>query len=478
MAKPSRREEPAEVRDFRKALKARSGSTRPLAELFGAGTITLARAPARLDVMGGIADYSGSHVCEYPLAQGTVVGVQERDDRRIRVASVNVAAHGLEPEFEIALDALDARGRPLTYARAHRLLTRDPKRAWAAYLVGSLLTLLREGKLAPLKRGLNLGALSRVPMNVGVASSGALEVATLRALDLHLDLGLDPVELARLGQVGENRVVGAPCGVMDQLVASVGREGEFLHILCQPHTVVGTVEPPEFAAFAGINSGVKHSVGGARYTDTRVATFMGRKIIFDRLRKAGRAPFGGYLCNITPDAYAEVYRAWLPARMTGAEFLEVYRTTDDPVAAVVPDKTYAVESRTSHPVYESWRVLQFMMWLEHARLSGERACLVRAGEMMYGSHWSYARKCGMSCKEVDFLVGRARELGPEAGVYGAKITGGGSGGTVAVMGEADRLPAAVDRIVDGYEQAFGIRADVFTGSSSGAFAYGGARIAG
>ena len=477
MAKPSRRVEPAEIRDFRKALKARRGPGRLLADLFGAGAITLARAPARLDVMGGIADYSGSHVCEYPLAQGAVVGVQEREDRRIRIASARVAAHGLEPVFEVELDALYAKGRPLSYARAHELLTRDPKRSWAAYFVGSLLTLLREGKLPPLKRGLNLGALSHVPMNVGVASSAAIEVATLRALDLHFALDLEPVDLGRMGQVAENRVVGAPCGAMDQLVASVGREGEFLHILCQPRSVVGTVEPPASVAFAGINSGVKHSVGGARYTDTRVATFMGRKIIFDRVRKAGEGePFGGYLCNIDPAAYAAVYRAWLPARLAGAEFLDVYKTTEDPVAKVDPAKTYAVESRTSHPVYESWRVLRFLMWLEHARLSGDRACLVRAGEMMYGSHWSYARKCGMSCREVDFLVRRARELGPEAGVYGAKITGGGSGGTVALMGEADRLRAAVERLVDEYEKAFGFRADVFMGSSPGAFEFPGARI--
>ena len=477
MATKREASEPAEVRDFRRALGSGPGRLRALAGLFDKGPITVARAPARLDVMGGIADYSGAHVCEYPIGCGVAAGVQTRRDRRVRVVSAGVESHGLASDFEIELAALYRGSRLRSYEEARRILTVDPRRSWAAYVVGSLFTLLREKKITALKQGLNIGLLSCAPMNVGVASSAAVEVAALYAMDRSLGLGLDPVELGRLGQVAENRVVGAPCGVMDQLTSSCGKENQLLHILCRPHTVLGAVETPRFCAFAGINSAVKHSVGGARYTDTRVATFMGRKILFDRLRRtgglrAGEDPFGGYLCGVGPEAYAAVYRGWLPARISGAAFLRTHKTTEDPVAPVDPKKTYHVESRTSHPIYESWRVERFITLLDHARVSGDRVFLRQAGELMYASHWSYARKCGMSCREVDFIVNAARRLGPERGVYGAKITGGGSGGTVAVMGERRRLKAAVQEIVAAYNKAYGIVADVFTGSSLGAFEFG------
>ena len=239
----------------------------------------------------------------------------------------------------------------------------------------------------------------------------------------------------------------------------------------------GLGDVPDFCEFAGINSMVRHSVGGAKYTDVRVATFMGRKIIFDRLRRLdklerGEQPLGGYLCNITPDDYANAYSKWLPKRITGAAFLKRYKTTEDPVAAVNPKRTYLVESRTSHPIYESWRVTQFISRLNLARITGDRRFLVEAGKLMYASHWSYARKCALSCREVDFLVREVRRLGVRAGLYGAKITGGGSGGTVAVMGEKGKLKPAVQKIVAAYEKAHGQRADVFFGSSPGAYEFG------
>jgi L-arabinokinase len=308
---------------------------------------------------------------------------------------------------------------------------------------------------------------------VGIASSATVEVSVLHGLDQLLGLGLEGVDLGRLGQMAENRVVGAPCGIMDQLAVACGSAGRLLHILCQPDIVCGEVETPESVEFAGVNSHVKHSVGGAKYTETRVATFMGRKIIFDRLRRAGgldrgEVLFGGYLCNIEAQDYAALYRRWLPRRMTGAAFLKKHGTTEDPVAPVDPDKTYCVESRASHPIFETARVRAFISRLYNARLTGDPRFLVQAGELMYASHWSYARRCGQSCREIDFLVSLARRMGAARGIYGAKITGGGSGGVVAVMGDKARLSAALAEIVGRYEREFGIRGQVFMGSSPGA----------
>ena len=78
-----------------------------------------------------------------------------------------------------------------------------------------------------------------------------------------------------------NEVVGAPCGVMDQMTASAGLANELLAILCQPAEMLGTVELPKELAVWGIDSGVRHSVGGGDYGSVRTGAFMGYRIIAD-----------------------------------------------------------------------------------------------------------------------------------------------------------------------------------------------------
>jgi L-arabinokinase len=96
------------------------------------------------------------------------------------------------------------------------------------------------------------------------------------------------------------------------------------------------------------------------------------------------------------------------------------------------------------------------------------------GEMMYDSHASYSA-CGLGSAGTDLLVNLVRESGPRSGLYGAKITGGGSGGTVAILG-ARNAEAAVRGIAASYEQAMSYRPYIFAGSSPGSAAFGHLRI--
>jgi len=89
---------------------------------------------------------------------------------------------------------------------------------------------------------------------------------------------------------------------------------------------------------------------------------------------------------------------------------------------------------------------------------------------MYESHASYGR-CGLGSTGTDRLVALVRAQGLDAGLYGARITGGGSGGTVAVIGRRG-ASHAIARIVDAYEQQTGYRPYVFAGSSPGVMAFG------
>ncbi len=93
---------------------------------------------------------------------------------------------------------------------------------------------------------------------------------------------------------------------------------------------------------------------------------------------------------------------------------------------------------------------------------------------MYQSHASYS-KCGLGSDGTDLLVQRARAAGEASGIYGAKITGGGSGGTVAILGRVD-AGLQVAAIARDYEAQTGRRAYVFEGSSPGAAAVGAVRV--
>ncbi|MDE2825117.1 MAG: GHMP kinase, partial [Gemmatimonadota bacterium] len=90
---------------------------------------------------------------------------------------------------------------------------------------------------------------------------------------------------------------------------------------------------------------------------------------------------------------------------------------------------------------------------------------------MYASDWSYTHRCGLGSAETAWIVRETRKLGVEAGFYGAKITGGGAGGTVAVAGN-DRMFDHLDRLMESYGEATGIEAELFTGTSPGAFEFG------
>ena len=97
------------------------------------------------------------------------------------------------------------------------------------------------------------------------------------------------------------------------------------------------------------------------------------------------------------------------------------------------------------------------------------------GEMMYQSHDSYTA-CGLGSNGTDELVRLVREIGIAGGLYGARITGGGSGGTVAVLGQRDEAPASLARVVEIYEQKTGYKPIVISGSSPGAGVFGHVRV--
>jgi L-arabinokinase len=365
----------------------------------------------------------------------------------------------------------DGDGAFLPLERARARLTARPDEAWGAYVLGAVPVLAREG-IWSLPAGGTFFVWSDVPIGVGVASSAALEVATLAALSAHAGLEVAPTRLGVLGQVVENRIVGAPCGIMDQVTAALGRPGKLLGLRCRPCEVLGQFELPEGVRVFGLSSRVEHSVGGSPYTTARVAAFMGLKVILTEKQKRCEAltEQDRYLCNVPLEDYVERWRSLLPEHTTGRAFLQTYGPTTDVVTQVDPAATYRVRNGADHPLFENRRVMAFMQCLHRAH-AGDRTALVEAGGLMAGSHWSYSWNCALGSEGTDLLVKLARHYGPERGIYGAKITGGGSGGTVALLAEQSAEPA-VREIAARYHELTDLDPDVFDGTSPGACAFG------
>jgi L-arabinokinase len=264
--------------------------------------------------------------------------------------------------------------------------------------------------------------------------------------------------------MSENHVVGAPCGIMDQIVITMGRQGCLTHILCRPGEVKGEVQIPPGTGFVGINSMVRHSIAGNPYGDTRIGAFIGKKMINELRAKSGRSGLD-YLTELTVEQFRSEYAPALPEEILGSEFLARYKTHDDPVTKIQPDATYRVLGPTRHPIEENERVLHFM----DALRTGD---LVKAGECMFDAHDSYRDNCRLSTEEVDFLVDAVRQRGPKQGLFGAKITGGGTGGTVAVFGRVDALKKHIPEIATEYSRRVGAMPDIFEGTSPGAIEFG------
>lgn len=288
---------------------------------------------------------------------------------------------------------------------------------------------------------------------------------------------------------------------MDQMASACGEENKLLAMVCQPAEVLGLVEIPLYIRFWGIDSGIRHSVGGGDYKSVRIGTYMGRKMIksmasewlhssmsnniaeqgddinSDELDEGSRNLFEteaslGYLCNLSPHRYEAAYASRLPESVSGKEFVQKYADHDDSVTKIDENLSYAVQAPTRHPVYENFRVKAFKALLSAAPSDHQ---LYSLGQLMYQCHYSYSA-CGLGSDGTDRLVGLVQEMqhlkspkSDDSNLFGAKITGGGSGGTVCIIGRnCSRSSEQLFEIQRRYKAATGYLPYVFEGSSPGA----------
>jgi galactokinase len=333
----------------------------------------VAEAPGRVNLIGEHTDYNEGFVLPTPIPQKTRAEVARRPGDAVTVVSATLG----ETESYVLGDE-QRTGRWIDYVQG---LTR------ALRETGHSLT------------GFDLRLESDVPVGSGLSSSAALEVSVLRALREAFSLSIDDVLLARLGQKAENDHVGAPVGLMDQLVSSLGRQGEAL-LMDMRSLAVEPVPLPRSVELVVIDSGIRHSNVGGGYGERR----------------------------------AECRRA--------ADLLGVPQLRDADLDMLERARLpVPLDRRARHVVTENLRVLETAAALRRGDLEVVSAAFA-------ASHASMRDDFETSVPEIDLLVSLA-VAGPH--VHGARLTGGGFGGAIVALAERGKGAEVAARVGTEYE---------------------------
>lgn len=419
-----------------------------------------ASSPGRMDVMGGIADYSGSLLLQKAIKAKTTVEVSTIETNYFEISSGKLF-------FRFGFENWQDKTSKNDYTLLYDFFQQNIDNQWAAYVIGCFFVLKNEKNISFV--GTKIEVDSGVPIGKGVSSSAALEIATMKALKELYQLSFSNTELSILAQKVENLVVGAPCGLMDQLACYFGDEHSLLPIVCQPDTLYPKINIPENFHFIGIDSGIKHAVGGASYSDVRTAAAMGYSIIAQNLgiettqlelakiqNLKNDLPFCGYLSNCAVSTFEKQFKEMLPSKMSGDFFLEKYKQIIDDQSIIKHSTNYKIAACTEHPIYENFRVTVFFETIKLINASKNATIqqLNLLGELMYQSHTSYSA-CELGEKHTDMIVEMAKKYNNK-GIFGAKITGGGSGGTVCILAYGNEGIDSANHLYETYKKNTGL----------------------
>ncbi|HEV7890282.1 MAG TPA: galactokinase [Pyrinomonadaceae bacterium] len=330
------------------------------------------RAPGRVNLIGEHTDYNGGFVMPMAIDRSTLVAAAPREDRLVSVYSLN-----REEEFTFDLDNPGERRRGL----------------WLDYVEGVARALESRGVTL---RGADSMLVSDVPEGAGLSSSAALEVSA---------------GLALAGQQAEHTYVGTMCGIMDQFVAAVGREGHALLIDCRTLEASPVPLDTSRVCVAIADTNVKHELSASEYNVRRAECEEGVRLL----------------------------RRFLP----GVEQLRDVSVEDfERFAQELPE---VIRRRCRHVVTEDARTLA-------AAEALRRGDLEEVGRLMRLSHESLRDDYEVSCPELDVLAETAWGID---GVLGSRMTGGGFGGSTVSLVRRERLSEFRGALEASYAARFG-----------------------
>ena len=433
-------------------------------------TVGVARAPAIVDVMGGIGEDSGALVLTATLAPSYHVAAWRTGDDRVRVCFTSEESDGAPREIDLPLSEVAGADEA-----AAAILDRCRQAPWA---VTSLLTVhraLARGVLPGLDGGLCLVVHTDFPEAADLGRRSAQAAATIDAVCKLF--GREPDRLSQ-GHVCADAIMQETglYHLRRSMTALCARsERALLQLRFHPNVLCEQLEMPEDVIIQAVATRLTRPTTLQRLIETRTCSEMGHRMIMDLQRQDGVTidPNSNRLSSVTPAEFVERFRDRMPSKITRDAFVGRFgaiRGLDGNDAN--PKGVYKIRSRAEHHIYENRRVHDFATSMVRARRSRGNAALVAAGELMYASHWSHSQRCGIGGVETDRLVTLIRGQGPDAGLFGAKVTAGGEGGELVVLMRGDeRAHAALADAVSKAESASQRAVHVFGGSLPGAVSF-------
>ncbi|NWX59996.1 GALK1 Galactokinase, partial [Promerops cafer] len=349
---------------------------------FGGAAVLAAWAPGRVNLIGEHTDYNGGFVLPMALQLGTVLVGSPTQDGTISI--VTTSAEADKPH----------RVQFLAPRPGSSLSPGLPR--WANYVKG----VIQHYRGGPVP-GFSAVMASDIPLGGGLSSSAALEVATYTFLQQLCPDDGDLVAKALACQKAEHTFAGMPCGIMDQFISVMGKEGHALLIDCRSLETVPVPLTDAGLAVLITNSNVRHTLTGSEYPTRR------------RQCEEAAAALGKASLRDATLAELEEARSQLGD--------EVFR-------------------RARHVIGEIARTAQAAQALQHRDYT-------TFGGLMVESHNSLRDDYEVSCPELDELVAAALEVD---GVYGSRMTGGGFGGCTVTLLEAGAAQRAQQHIQEKY----------------------------
>ena len=345
---------------------------------FGAKPAKVAYAPGRIEVLGNHTDYNEGFVFSAAIDKGTFFAASPADDDKITLVALD-----MDETYEVELSAVAPVKSGMT---------------WANYPLGTF-NWLFEGRPTEANLGFKAVFGGNIPLGAGLSSSAALEMATVLALQKIYGTSFGRTELAKIGQKAEHTFAGCPCGLLDQASSLYGKAGALVKSDFRSNEFE-TVNLGDKVAFMMVKSNAKHALVDGAYASRRQACEDAAKYFAGVLKKGGVT----HLRDVTAAEWI-LYRGGL---------------------------SETTAKRAIHPIGEDERVLQGASLLAKGDLKG-------FGALMYDSHESSRSWFENSCEELDAIVDAAKAI-PE--VYGARLSGGGFGGSCCLLVD----PAAAEKI--------------------------------
>ena len=304
--------------------------------------------PGRVNLIGEHTDYNGGHVFPCALSFGTYGIISKRNDRKVRLYSMNFEDLGV---IEFSLDCM-------VYDKSHD---------WANYPKAVIKTFENHGYRT--EHGFDILFYGNIPNGAGLSSSASLEVLMAVIINDLNNFNLDMISMVKMCQEAENKFIGVNCGIMDQFAIGMGTEGCAILLDCNTLEYrYSKINMEGYKIVIG-NTNKKRGLADSKYNERRSE------------------------CETAVAQIQTVKNINSLGELTEEEFEEVKNVITDPI----------VRKRAKHAVYENQRTLKAVKALENNNL-------LLFGKLMSESHISLRDDYEVTGKELDTLVSLAWEM--------------------------------------------------------------------